>query len=211
VVKKQRLREMAEKFQKHGLHRVIHQIGCQSRVDSLDSDSLDALRLMNVKRIGFGWESGSNRMLKYLKADSVTVADNKRSICTCRQAKFIPSGSVMIGSPTETATDMLATCWFILWATFNGAEDIQISESVPYPGTGFWSLALARGRVSADMNFDDLKFHTKLCGRALLVEIPVWQYRLLYLLAQLCSVPLKVIKTWECFAGWLSRKLKPCP
>jgi radical SAM superfamily enzyme YgiQ (UPF0313 family) len=66
----------------------------------------------------------------------------------------------MYGSPTETIEDMKATNKFIDFCIKNKASYVWSFVTTPFPATPFWDIALERGKVSNDMNFDLLTHHS---------------------------------------------------
>jgi radical SAM superfamily enzyme YgiQ (UPF0313 family) len=114
---------------------------------------------LKVKIINFGFESGSERMLNWLKSGSVTVEMNKKAIILCKKYGFTIYGSLMFGSPGEKIEDMKKTLDFIDFAIKNKADYIWSFISTPFPNTPFWDIALERGKVSNDMDFRLLSHH----------------------------------------------------
>lgn len=199
----QRLKELAEAFEREGLHRVIKGMSGMSRANLIDDEMCDYLRRLNFRRISFGFESGSDRVLRYLKRTGASMAINKRAMLTARRNKLACVGSLMLGNPTETATDMLRTTWFILWAWWHGVEDLWPFVLTPYPGTEFWQLAKERGVVSDNMaDWNKLTIRSKIVGEALLCDIPRWQFVLIWYLTQLVLLPFKVRKAFNLIWSW---------
>lgn len=160
-INKNRMREIYEALKKEGLIGRFT-IGCQGRVDLLDEEVCKLLKKMNCKIIEFGFESGSNKVLKYLKRGNTTVEDNKKAILLCKKFGFIVYGNVILGSPIESLKDINDTKDFIKFAKKAGTDRIYASILVPYPGTEMWELAKKRGTVDDyDMNWDRLSFYEK--------------------------------------------------
>ena len=205
AVRIHRLQEIATGFEGAGLRNRIKAIVVNARADVLTPEVCDLLRSMNVSRVMFGWESGCDRVLHYLKKGSSSVAANNRSIKLCRQSGLRPVGSVMLGSPTETLPEMIQTSLWALQAWLLGADDIVFYPSIPFPGTEFWAIAKSRGKVSSNMDFARLAIHTKIIGDAMLIDIPRWQFALLFAFANLCLLPFKIKKLAQCLFAWLCR------
>lgn len=196
TVNKRRLREIAEGFERAGLVSQIKQMAVQGRADVMDDEVCDCLRRMNVVKVSFGWESGSDRVVRYLKGGHASVAENDRSVRICRQHGLQPGGSFVLGSPGETLGEMLQTVrwiirhWFVVTWVYPFA-------AVPFPGTPFWEVAKARGVVSDGMNFEVVLMHAVSTGRALLIDVPRWQFWLVWALAQASLWPFKIRTAWR--------------
>jgi radical SAM superfamily enzyme YgiQ (UPF0313 family) len=109
---------------------------------------------MGVVTINFGFESGSNRVLQYLKAESVTVEQNKKAVLLCRKYGFDVTGSFMLGSPTETLEDMRKTLELMDWMKENGAVELWCGVTKPYPATQLWTYGVSHNLISKNFNWD---------------------------------------------------------
>jgi radical SAM superfamily enzyme YgiQ (UPF0313 family) len=151
-----RVAALAHALGRRGLH--LDGASCFCRMtDELDEQLLPTLRTLGISVLLPGFESGSDRVLKYLKGPGASVANARRH---CLQAKALGMqvmGSVIFGSPTETLIEMTETLDFMRWLV---AQQIQ-GELWPYaaqplPGTQFWKVAQQRGTARADMDFSRL-------------------------------------------------------
>jgi hypothetical protein len=84
-------------------------------------------------------------------------------------------------------------------------DDIVPYIAAPYPGTEFWEIAKQRGRVSDQMDFSKLALHTKGMGHALMLDIPRWQFFLVWQLVQVSLLPVRVRKVGRMLRSWLRR------
>lgn len=153
TINRPRLKEIASRLMKeHILDKVS--FGCQPRANLVDDELCKILKSMNMETVDFGFESGSERMLRYLKNGSVTVEDNKGAIKLCKKYGFRIYGSLIFGSPSETIEDMKETLDFIKFTIKNGADYIWSFVMTPFPGTQIWEIAKKRDKVSDNMNWD---------------------------------------------------------
>ena len=83
------------------------------RANHIDQEMVNLLEELNVNAISFGFESGSNRMLNYLKGGTVTVEQGAKTIKLCKEKGFLITGLFIIGSPGETEEDLKLTLQFI--------------------------------------------------------------------------------------------------
>jgi radical SAM superfamily enzyme YgiQ (UPF0313 family) len=150
----QRVREVKEAFENYGLLNKIKTIECQPRANLMTDELCKALKEIKVKTLNFGFESGSERMLQWLKQESVTVEMNRKAILMCNKYGFNVYGSLMYGSPSETLEDMQKTNEFIDFALKHHAKHIWSFISTPFPATPFWDVALKRGKVKNDMDWN---------------------------------------------------------
>jgi len=151
-----RVLAIKKEFDKRGILQKIKGIDCTVRANLVNDKLCQAMKQIKIKIINFGFESGSERMLKYLKAGSVSVEMNKRAILLCKKYGFNIYGSLMYGSPTETLEDMKKTNDFIDFCLRHKASNIWSFVATPFPATPF-----CRKTVSNDMNFDLLDHHNQ--------------------------------------------------
>lgn len=107
---------------------------CLSRTDNLDPEMLAWMKKAGCKRIYFGMESGSQRMLNIYKKN-VKVEDALRAFQECRNAGIETAAFFMTGHPAETEEDFEETMAFAKAANLNYASYNPLK---PYPGTGMY-------------------------------------------------------------------------
>lgn len=159
AVNLQRLREIKKAFDKYGILDKIKATECTARTNLIDDKLCETLKELKVKTLNFGFESGSDRILEYLKQNSVDVETNKRAIILCQKYDFNIYGSLMYGSPGETIEDLKKTNKFIDFAIEHGAKYIWSFVATPFPATPFWDVALQRGKVGNNMDWNLLSLH----------------------------------------------------
>lgn len=152
VFNKKHLAEISGMVVKSGVNKKIN-FWCNARANHLDDEVAFFLKRMNVKGVGVGFESGSDRILKKIKSDNVSVEINKRAIEICKKYKIFVHGSFMIGCPNETEDDIRDTYNFI---RDSGIDKGEISIATPLPGTKFWEYALKEGLVGVEMDWSRL-------------------------------------------------------
>jgi radical SAM superfamily enzyme YgiQ (UPF0313 family) len=99
---------------------------------------------------GFGFESNSPKILRYLKNDVVTPEDNQRAVDICRKYGMACGSGFLYGVPTETQKDRDMSVRFV---KNNKLDSFGFYYTVPLPGTPLWDYALAKGLVSEDMDW----------------------------------------------------------
>ncbi len=149
---KKRLEEISAKITQAGYHKRIS-FWCMARADLIDEETIGYLKRMNVKGVGMGLESGSDRVLAAIKSDNISAETNRRAIELCKKNGVLVHGSFMLGCPFEKEEDMLKTRDFIVNSRIDKGE---ISVATPLPGTSFWEYALKEKMVSSEMEWSRL-------------------------------------------------------
>lgn len=108
---------------------------CLSRTDNLDEELLRWMKKAGCKRIYFGMESGSQRMLDIYKKN-IKIDDALHSLHLCRKAGIETAAFFMSGHPQETEKDFEETLAFAKAAKLNYAS---FNPLTPYPGTGLFT------------------------------------------------------------------------
>lgn len=152
VANKERLKEIVALFECSSLKGRV-KFNCQPRANLINDEICELLKRMDCNIVLFGFESGSDRILKYLKGDNVTVEQNRNAIRTCVKHGMKVQGSVIFGSPTETLEDMQKTLDFIDFAHTVGANRIWSFVMTPFPATKMWEIAKEKDVVNDDMDW----------------------------------------------------------
>lgn len=117
------------------------------RADIFDEEIAKLLKKLNVVDISFGIESGSQKVLNYLKGKRATVKINENALKLANKYHLGGSGFFMIGSPYETKKDMEETYEFI---KKNCKNNFIIYQTISFPGTEIWSYALKNKILKED-------------------------------------------------------------
>jgi anaerobic magnesium-protoporphyrin IX monomethyl ester cyclase len=107
---------------------------CLSRTDNLDEEVLSWMKKSGCKRIYFGMESGSQRMLDIFQKN-VNVGEALASLHLCRKMGIETAAFFMSGHPAETEADFQETLAFAKAANLSYAS---FNPLTPYPGTGLF-------------------------------------------------------------------------
>ena len=83
-----------------------------ARVNYTEDNLMKAYKKAGVLTIQMGLETGSERILKFLKKD-ITLQQMRDGIKQCKKYGILSQGSFMIGLPTETVEDLNQTVRFI--------------------------------------------------------------------------------------------------
>lgn len=140
---------------------------CGGRANLFTDKMAELLKELGIRSVSFGFESGSDKMLTWLKGESVDVSMNKKAVELCKKYGIMPFGFFIIGSPYETMEDMKKTYNFI---KENCSESFIIYQTIAYPGTEIWKYAIKEGIVKEDMYEHETKEFVGLDIQALLTK-----------------------------------------
>jgi radical SAM superfamily enzyme YgiQ (UPF0313 family) len=152
---KERLREIAKLIKTEEFYGQV-KFTCSARANLVDAETARLLKEIGVFSVGMGLESGSERVLKYLKSGSVSVEQNKQAIDLLSAYSLKPTATLIIGSPTETVEEIRETLNF---AKHGKLASFETYVLLPLPNTFVWDEAKAKGIVSDDMNWDRFEMY----------------------------------------------------
>lgn len=152
LVSIQRLKRIVELIRQKQLHKKAF-FYCYLRANQVTQETAQLLKQMGVILIFIGFESGSDRILKYLKDNSCSVEKNQQAYDICKQYGLDIYGTFIVGSPQETMDDVKKTYEFIKKNKMACAEVFMLT---PLPGTKIWEYAKGKGLVSDNMDWDKL-------------------------------------------------------
>jgi radical SAM superfamily enzyme YgiQ (UPF0313 family) len=108
---------------------------CETRLDRLDEDLLDAMKAAGLRAISFGVESVSGDTLKKVGRRPTPEAHQRRIMDHCRKRGIITAGFYVLGFLQDDWASIGAT---IDYATDLGSSFAQFKLLTPYPGTPLW-------------------------------------------------------------------------
>jgi len=166
VTKKSRLKEIADQIRAEKLHTRVT-FGCMSKASFFDEEYCQILKSMNIAVMSFGFEAGSDPVLRYLKDKKSTVARNQESLDLCRKYGIHVGGYFIIGAPPESREDLAKTYWFI----DRNRPIMPVTGIFPLiatPGTAVWAEAQERGLIDAEyQNWDSFSYQSLETGQYL--------------------------------------------
>jgi radical SAM superfamily enzyme YgiQ (UPF0313 family) len=118
------------------------------RDDYIDRDLAKKLEISGCFRAGLGVETGSKRVMEYIRKD-ITHDQVRKAVDVLNTTGIIVACSFMIGIPGETREDMVETFRFIR-ELYRKARKIFIigpAEYRPYPGCDLFEEATKQGLV----------------------------------------------------------------
>lgn len=121
---------------------------CLSRVDTLKEEMIPWMKKAGCRRIDFGIESGSKKVLEYF--DKSIDLDNALNILRfCKKNGIETLAFFIVGAPVEGWNDFEQSVEFAIKADFNY---IIVGELKPYPGT------LLFQKLQNEINFSILPY-----------------------------------------------------
>lgn len=114
---------------------------CETRVNLVDEELLKTMKNAGCYLIAYGIESGTQKMLNYLKK-GITLEQVRNAINLTKKVGIKTQGYFMIGVPTENEEDIIQT---INFAKSLPLDICQFSIATPYPGTELYDIAKERG------------------------------------------------------------------
>jgi radical SAM superfamily enzyme YgiQ (UPF0313 family) len=151
TINKQRVARIAELI---GSDRELQHIKfeCLSRVDCFDAELSINLKKMGIYKVSFGFESGCQETLNYLKNSKVNIEQSRRAVDIAQRAGLQCVGSFVIGSPHETVEQVEQTLDFIQELDLDA---VQVTVATPFPGTAIWEDGKKAGVIEDDRWRDD--------------------------------------------------------
>ena len=114
-----------------------------TRVDKVSVELFKLMKKAGCYEVGFGIESGSDRVLKFIKK-SATTDQIRTAVRMAKKAGIDVRGFFMIGFPTETKEEIMQT---IRFAKELNVDVAQFMVATPYPGTEMWNIAQQNGTI----------------------------------------------------------------
>ncbi len=141
TLRKKRIHEMCDEIIRRGLK---FEWIANTRADCVDYPLLKHMHRAGCRRIYYGWESGSQRMLDVLKKD-LTPEEIVEAAKMTRRAGIWAKVYLIVGSPGETKEDIEETEKVLRLA---GPDLVRVSVFNPLIGTESWDGYTANIDVS---------------------------------------------------------------
>ncbi|NVM28523.1 MAG: B12-binding domain-containing radical SAM protein [Candidatus Helarchaeota archaeon] len=148
VVKKKRVEKICRELYKNNLDV---KFAADCRVDLLTTQLAKFLRLGGCEQLFFGVESGSPRILRFIRK-GITLPQAMDAVKICKKMKIMSSASFVIGFPTETMEDIKLTQAFI---TRLNPDDILLKIFVPYPGSSLFDYSVKNHLFNPPQKLED--------------------------------------------------------
>ncbi|MBN1911491.1 MAG: B12-binding domain-containing radical SAM protein [Pirellulales bacterium] len=131
LLKSKRLNAIHEEVRARGIE---FQWGAYTRADAVDEQKIKIAREMGCRMLSFGFESGSNRVLKLMNK-RITSSQQIRALRIVKKHGIVTRCSLILNFPGETLVDVLRTVVTLLRAGVKGSETIVANKVILFPGT----------------------------------------------------------------------------
>lgn len=122
---------------------------CMARVESVDLELMRMMKKAGCGKIGFGFESGSARMLKRMNKQA-RMEDAFKAAALCKEAGIEVNGTFILGYPGEDKESIEET---IRFAKKIDCDTAAFFIAIPYPGTDLWHEALKEGYLKQPLDW----------------------------------------------------------
>lgn len=119
----------------------------RARVDTVDDEVLAKLKLAGCQGVHYGIEAGTPKILEVL-SKGITIERAGEVFAMTRKHGIQILAYFMIGSPTETREDILAT--FKVMRSL-GPDYVHLTVLTPFPGTEIYRMGLEEGVFESDV------------------------------------------------------------
>jgi radical SAM superfamily enzyme YgiQ (UPF0313 family) len=152
------VKEMCELIINSKLYGKI-QFTANSRVRPLKKETLELMKKAGCFLVAFGFESGSDEMLKTMKKGT-TVAENKQAAKWCKEIGLPFWGYFVIGFPWETKEDILMTKKLVMETD---PDFIEVTIALPFYGTPMYETCKKENLLEKSVLGSDF-FHSSTKG-----------------------------------------------
>ncbi|MHA1277782.1 MAG: B12-binding domain-containing radical SAM protein [Candidatus Helarchaeota archaeon] len=121
------------------------------RVDLFSRTLAQHLQKGGCNQIYFGVESGSPRILKFIKK-GISLSQAYKAVRLTRKSGMISSTSFILGFPTETLDDIALTERFIYQLN---PDNLLLKRFIPYPGSPLYTYLLQEKRFIPPSKLED--------------------------------------------------------
>ncbi|MBF0146531.1 MAG: radical SAM protein [Magnetococcales bacterium] len=119
-----------------------------SRIDLLDTASIELLKKSGCRAIGVGIESGSQQMLDRMNKN-LSLEKSAKNLRHLRQLDIKIMPYVIVGYPGETLETLQETEAFLIDNNIYSA----MTYAFPFPGTVLWNIAIERNMISSPVEY----------------------------------------------------------
>jgi radical SAM superfamily enzyme YgiQ (UPF0313 family) len=145
LVRQDRSIEIAERLIREELGIAYYIQTRTDQIDRLSDAQLETLARSGLRRIFFGLESGSSKVMSSVNK-RLDIETAYRTAVRCRAVGIRPSFNLIFGLPAEQEEDLRETMAVVdRIGRANPDADFFTNIFSPYPGSPIWPLAVERG------------------------------------------------------------------
>lgn len=146
TVNKKALEEIHHRIDEITADKDISFIG-STHPNFITHESAKILKSIGVKKLNFGIETGSNRLLRIVKRNSTSIARVQQALDICYEHDIKVGSSFIIGFPEETEADLRQSYEFIIENMKSGrlfTTGTLILTPLPAEESDYWRLAVRK-------------------------------------------------------------------
>jgi radical SAM superfamily enzyme YgiQ (UPF0313 family) len=176
----------------------------RAHINTMNDEVLDALASAGCMRIHYGVESGTREILKVIKK-GIILSRIEEVFAKTKARGITTLGYFMIGNPTETKAQALATIEF---ACKLPADFIHLSVATPFPATELYRMGFRENIYTVDYwqefsrnphpDFKP-KLWTEVMTEEELINLMQWGYRRYYMRAGYLFKRVLDVRSWAEF------------
>lgn len=141
---KKRVKEICNEIIKR---KIKFKFCCETRVELIDEELVRLMKKAGLCELQFGVESGSERIRKEIIHKNFSHAQLKNAYVLCRKFKIHSNAFIMMGFPSETKEDLLATHKLCLELP---VDIIGVHFTVIMPSSGLYNIAIKEKKIDED-------------------------------------------------------------
>lgn len=131
--------------------------GCTTRANLIAPDLLQRMARVGLRKLGIGLESATERIREGIYYKGVAAKDVETTVRNARAEGVQTLLFLMLGAPSETRREMLAT---IAFASSLPASEASFSLFVPIPGTSLYDRMVAEG-YEMSQDYSDYDYYAR--------------------------------------------------
>lgn len=143
TIDKKRVMDICEEITRR---RLRINFDMRTRVDTISEELLRSLKKAGCKRVQYGVESGSQRILGLMKK-GITLEGVRKAFRMTKEHGIDTYADFMLGFPTETKEEMEKTISFSIELN---PDFVQFAITTLYPGTELYKMAFDKGLLKSE-------------------------------------------------------------
>jgi radical SAM superfamily enzyme YgiQ (UPF0313 family) len=132
--------------------------GINSRVDTIEPSSLEAMRDAGLTAVHLGAESGNQRILDNIYHKGITVEQTRSAVYAVKKAGIHCFCFFMIGAPAETTKEIWRTIRFALSLPI---DEASFSITTPLPQTHLYEMVHKNPAYSITGGYSGLNYYSR--------------------------------------------------
>jgi len=132
--------------------------GCNSRINTVNGETMKMMHRAGLRNIHFGIESGSQRVLDDVYKKAIRLEDIRGVIHEARKAGVHTLGFFMLGAPSETIEEIEST---IRLSRSLALDEATFSITTPLIGTYLYEMVKGDNKYTLSEDYADFNYYRK--------------------------------------------------